>query len=209
MSRHKKHTAFDNVAPDTPAASQPETEPVNGHDVSTGAPPEPTAEQAEANEGEAREATVDEWREALLTAVAQRDEYLAMAQRAQADFENYKRRNVGLAKDARDDGVREAVMAMLPTLDNLERALAAAPEDDNPLAQGVGMVRAQMWEAIKALGCEEVSPLGEVFDPELHNAVMRADASEGTPGTICEVLQKGYSLRGRMLRYAMVKVVAE
>lgn len=77
---------------------------------------------------EAPAATEDEWRAALEQAVKDRDAYLAMAQRAQADFQNFKRRNQQVRADAYDDGVREALTALLPTIDNLERAVQAAQQ---------------------------------------------------------------------------------
>lgn len=154
--------------------------------------------------------TAEEWKKALETAVRQRDEYLAMAQRAQADYQNFKRRNSATRADAYDDGVRETLAALLPSLDNLERAVAAAegmPEED-PMLSGVRMTLKQMAEAMVKMGLEPVGEVGERFDPDRHNAVLRAEG-EGEPGTVLEVLQKGYRVKDRMLRYAMVKIEAE
>ncbi len=155
------------------------------------------------------EATQDEWEQALRQAVEQRDEYLAMAQRTQAEFLNYKKRTEAARTEAQDDGVREAVAAMLPTIDNFERAIQAAKDagDTGALLEGIEMTQKIMLEAALKLGLEEVPALGEKFDPELHNAVMRAD--EGEPGTVLEVFQKGYRVRGKIIRYPMVKVAAE
>lgn len=157
---------------------------------------------------EAPAATEDEWRTALEQAVKDRDAYLAMAQRAQADFQNFKRRNQQVRADAYDDGVREALTALLPTIDNLERAVQAAQQQgEGGLLDGVKMTLKLLMEAAGKLGLEEVPALGEKFDPELHNAVMRAE--EGEPGTVLEVFEKGYRARGRIIRYAMVKVAVE
>lgn len=157
---------------------------------------------------EAPAATEDEWRAALEQAVKDRDTYLAMAQRAQADFQNFKRRNQQVRADAYDDGVREALTALLPTIDNLERAVQAAQQQgEGGLLDGVKMTLKLLMEAAGKLGLEEVPALGEKFDPELHNAVMRAE--EGEPGTVLEVFEKGYRARGRIIRYAMVKVAVE
>ena len=157
---------------------------------------------------EAPAATEDEWRAALEQAVKDRDAYLAMAQRAQADFQNFKRRNQQVRADAYDDGVREALTALLPTIDNLERAVQAAQQQgEGGLLDGVKMTLKLLMEAAGKLGLEEVPALGEKFDPELHNAVMRAE--EGEPGTVLEVFEKGYRARGRIIRYAMVKVAVE
>ena len=157
---------------------------------------------------EAPAATEDEWRAALEQAVKDRDAYLAMAQRAQADFQNFKRRNQQVRADAYDDGVREALTALLPTIDNLERAVQAAQQQgEGGLLDGVKMTLKLLMEAAGKLGLEEVPALGEKFDPELHNAGMRAE--EGEPGTVLEVFEKGYRARGRIIRYAMVKVAVE
>lgn len=157
---------------------------------------------------EAPAATEDEWRAALEQAVKERDSYLAMAQRAQADFQNFKRRNQQVRADAYDDGVREVLTALLPTIDNLERAVQAAQQQgEGGLLDGVKMTLKLLLEAAGKLGLEEVPALGEKFDPELHNAVMRAE--EGEPGTVLEVFEKGYRARGRIIRYAMVKVAVE
>ena len=181
-----------------------ETKPVTDEQL-----PDEEPQTEDAMEEEAQP-TPEEWKKALETAVKQRDEYLAMAQRAQADYQNFKRRNAATRADAYDDGVRETLAALLPTVDNLERAIAAAtgmPEED-PMLSGVRMTLKQMGEAMNRLGLEPVGEVGEHFDPDKHNAVMRAEG-EGEPGTVLEVLQKGYRVKDRMLRYAMVKIEAE
>lgn len=171
-----------------------------------------TAEATTENAAPEEEAqpTAEEWKAALETAVRQRDEYLAMAQRAQADYQNFKRRNSATRADAYDDGVRETLAALLPTVDNLERAIAAGAElpEEDPMLSGVRMTFKQMTDALAKLGLEPVGVVGEAFDPDKHNAVLRAEG-EGEPGTVLEVLQKGYRVKDRMLRYAMVKIEAE
>ncbi len=147
--------------------------------------------------------------EALEKAEAERDEYLRIAQRTQADFMNYKRLNVSAKADAYDDGVRDAMSAMLPTVDNLERALDAARKagEAGALTDGVEMTLRQMLAAMEKLGVAEIPAMGEAFDPDCHNAVVCCN--EGEPGTVQEVFQKGYRARGRNIRCAMVKVAAE
>lgn len=138
---------------------------------------------------------------------AQRDEYLDLVQRKQAEFANYRRRTEGIRQEAFDDGRREAIDKLLPIVDNLERALGAAGED-SPLKSGVEMVLRQTLDALAKMGVETIDPLGQPFDAELHNAVMQGGEDEGEPGTVCLVLQKGYKLGSRVIRHAMVKVVA-
>ena len=155
------------------------------------------------------EATIEQWQAALETAVAQRDEYLDSLRRTQADFQNFKRRNQTARADGYEDGVREALAAILPSIDNLERALDAADKAgvSDGVTDGVRMTLTTLMDSLKRFGFEEVPSLGEQFDPELHNAVMREAGEE--PGKILEVFQKGYKVKDKIIRYAMVKVCAE
>lgn len=141
-----------------------------------------------------------------------RDEYLAMAQRVQADFENFRRRNQNVRKEAFDDGARAFATTLLPVIDNLERAITAAGKnagEGDSLKSGVEMVLRQMCEAFEKRGITPISRQGEKFDPNLENAVMQGAPEDGEPGTVCEVLLKGYQMEGTVLRHAMVKVVPE
>ena len=175
---------------------------------------EETCQQAEAPAGENEpvveeqpaQASVDEWREALELAVKQRDDYLDSLRRTQADFQNFKRRNQTSRADGYQDGLCDSITALLPTIDNLERALDAAQESD-PLAEGVRMTLKLMTESLAKFGFEEIPALGEDFDPEKHNAVMREQSDE--PGKVLEVFQKGYRVKDKIIRYAMVKVSVE
>ena len=135
---------------------------------------------------------------ALTAAAAKADEYLALAQRTQADFDNFRRRNQ-----------RSVATAMLAVLDNLERALAAPAAEGDALRTGVEMTHKQMMAALEKLGVTVVDRLGEKFDPNLEDAVMQGSSEEGEPGTVCAVFQKGYVMNGHLLRAAMVKVVAD
>lgn len=159
-------------------------------------------------EQEACEVDIKALQEELEKAKAQSDEYLDLAQRKQAEFANYRRRTEGIRAEAYDDGRREAISQLLPVVDNLERALAAAGEEGNALKSGVEMVLRQTRDALTKMGVEEIDPQGQPFDAELMNAVMQGSADEGEPGTVCMVLQKGYKLGERVIRHAMVKVVA-
>ena len=165
-------------------------------------PPENTEEPVE----ETHQATEAEWRGALETAVKQRDEYLDSLRRSQADFQNFKRRNQTARADGYQDGLCDTITAMLPVIDNLERALDAAQEGD-PLAEGVKMTLKMMLDALSRFGFEEVPAEGEEFDPEKHNAVMRETGDE--PGKVLEVFQKGYKVKDKIIRYAMVKVATD
>ena len=146
---------------------------------------------------------------ALTAAAAKADEYLALAQRTQADFDNFRRRNESVRADAFAEGQRAVAKAMLAVLDNLERALAAPAAEGDSLRTGVEMTLKQMLAAYEKLGVTVIDRLGEKFDPNLEDAVMQGSPEEGEPGTVCAVFQKGYVMNGHMLRPAMVKVVAE
>jgi len=148
----------------------------------------------------------------LADAERQRDEYLDSLRRAQADFINYKRHNERARSDGYEDGNREAIAAVLPVIDNLERAIEAAEkaQESGALVEGVRMTLKAMLEALAKRGMEEIPSQGEMFDPELHNAVARGEGEgEGEPGTILEVYQKGYRVKGKIVRYAMVKVLSD
>ncbi len=160
------------------------------------------------NEETVEEIDVKALAEELEKAKAQADEYLDLAQRKQAEFANYRRRTEGVRAEAYDDGRRDAIEQLLPVLDNLERALDAAGEEESALKSGVDMVLRQMRDVLTKMGVEEINPQGETFDAEFMNAVMQGTPEEGEPGTVCMVLQKGYKLGARVIRHAMVKVVA-
>ncbi len=184
-------------ADETQAPAQEAAEPPHKEEADKPtAPTEPTAEE--------------KLQTALDAAVAQREEYLSLAQRVQADFDNFRRRNQSVRAEAFDDGARAFAATLLPVLDNLERAIAAAQDSpDASLKEGVEMVNRQLCDAFAKRGITPISRKGEKFDPNLENAVMQAPAEDGEPGTVCEVLQKGYQMGSSVLRHAMVKVVAE
>lgn len=165
-----------------------------------------TEEQLPAAETEALDLT--QLRSDLNKARKESEEYLNLAQRVQADFENYRRRNNTARADAYDEGAMAFARTLLPVIDNLERALNAAQADD-PLKEGVQLVFRQLTDAFDKRGILPISRLGEKFDPSLEDAVMTAPREDGEPGTVCQVLQKGYRTEKTVLRHAMVKVVAD
>lgn len=144
----------------------------------------------------------------LEAATAQADEYLKLAQRTKADFENFRRRNESVRADSYADGQRHVATAMLPVLDNLERALQSA-EEESPLRSGIELTLKQLNDAFGKLGVTVIDRMGEKFDPNLENAIMQGAPEDGEPGTVCMVLQKGYQMGGFVLRHAMVKVVPD
>lgn len=145
----------------------------------------------------------------LVKVAAQRDEYLALAQRTQADFENYRRRVARESALAQDRGVAKLAKELLPALDNLDRALEAAAQDD-PLLDGVRLVRSELSAALARVGVESFTPAGEPFDPALHEAMATAPQPPDGPasGTVVEVYQPGYRLGEQVIRPARVVVAA-
>ena len=170
----------------------------------------PAEEEKETEPKEAAEEVQDPVKQALDEANAKAAEYLALAQRVQADFENFRRRNESVRADAYADGRKDTAAMMLPVLDNLERAVeAAAGSPDEALKNGVEMVLKQMTDAYAKMEVKPINRLGEKFDPNLENAILQGTEDEGEPGTVCQVLQKGYMIGDKVLRHAMVKVVPE
>lgn len=159
---------------------------------------------------EKNEAEPDPVHKALEEANAKAAEYLALAQRVQADFENFRRRNESVRADAYADGRKDTAAMMLPVMDNLERAVeAAADSKDDALKNGVSMVLKQMADVYGKMDVKPIDRLGEKFDPNLENAIMQGAPEDGDPGCVCQVLQKGYMIGDKVLRHAMVKVVPE
>jgi molecular chaperone GrpE len=141
---------------------------------------------------------------------AKRDEYLALAQRTQADFENYRKRVARESALAQERGVVKLAKELLPAIDNLDRALDAAATDD-PLLEGVRLVRSELSAALARVGVESFSPLGQTFDPSLHEAMATVpQPAEGgsDSGLVVEVYQPGYRLGDSVIRPARVVVAA-
>jgi molecular chaperone GrpE len=135
----------------------------------------------------------------------ERDEYLELAQRTKADFENYRKRAARDAAEAERRGTAKLARELVPIVDNLERALKAA-EDDSELAKGVALVLRELEETLRRAGVEAYDPIGEPFDPTWHEA-LSTQPQEGTdPGMVVETLERGYRLDGQVLRAARVVV---
>jgi molecular chaperone GrpE len=143
----------------------------------------------------------------------ERDEYLDLAKRTKADFENFRKRMGADVLAASGRGKAEVLRDVLPVLDDLERALQAAgldPEGDSEdgLAHGVLLVFRSLRNSLGKHGVEAVDPAGERFDPTLHEALSAQPAEGVEPGVVVETVQKGYRLGEQLIRPARV-VVAE
>jgi molecular chaperone GrpE len=199
-------------------------DPINGVPVDTPAPapantPAPAAaEEAPAPDTEEAALESEEHQqlqrdlEQLTAKASKADEYLELAQRTKADFENYRRRAAREAASAQERGVARLAKELLPAVDNLDRALEAAEKtaDGNgaadTLASGIKLVHADVIAALARAGIERYSPEGEVFDPQHHEAVAQQPVDGAQPGTIVEVYQRGYRLGDAVIRPARVLV---
>jgi len=133
--------------------------------------------------------------------------YLALAQRTQADFENYRKRMARENAAAVDRGVGKLAKELLPALDHLDHALQAAQADDE-VVKGFALVREEIVKALGRVGIQPFSPKGEVFDPNEHEAMVQQPSEDAESGTVIEVYQQGYRINGQVLRPARVVVAA-
>jgi molecular chaperone GrpE len=125
--------------------------------------------------------------------------------RTAADFDNYRKRMDRERRDLAEQTAGEAIKDLLPIIDNLERALQAAAEDD-PLRKGVELIHKQMLEILRRRGVTPIEALGADFDPNVHEAVTQEESAQHREGEVMEELQRGYKVGDRLLRPAMVKV---
>jgi molecular chaperone GrpE len=138
--------------------------------------------------------------------------YLDLAQRTKADFENYRRRMTREKAEAAGRGVARFVEDLLPAIDGLDHAIQAAEsaaEGNGGVEQfvsGVKLVHEKMLTALQRAGIERLSPQGEPFDPQLHEALAQQPVEGATPGTVVEVYQQGYRLGEVVIRPARVVV---
>ena len=150
---------------------------------------------------------VDELEELVDGLRRERDEYLGLAQRAQADFENYRKRTAHEAADAERRGKLALARDLVPSVDSLERAMAAADEGSD-VARGLELVHGELVATLKRAGVESFDPVGERFDPAHSEAVSMQPASGVEAGVVVETLDRGYRSDGTVLRPARV-IVAE
>jgi molecular chaperone GrpE len=195
------------------------TEETKTEEFTAAAPPHPRAAgTGETSFGDAEAPAAAEPAAALEAAEDERDKYLALAQRTQADFENYRKRMARENAAAVDRGVAKVAKELLPALDHLEHALKAASTQTtsssdsesghDDVVKGFEMVAGEIVTALGRAGIEAFSPLGEPFDPNEHEAMAAHPSEEAESGTVIEVYQQGYRLNGAVLRPARV-VVAE
>jgi molecular chaperone GrpE len=218
-------------ADDSGEASAPEAGDASRPASAADTPPEPTSAPAEVAPGDAsadaeREPEAADLSEAAqhadgakvveidleaLTAKAEKaDEYLNLAQRTRAEFENYRKRAAREAAAAQERGAIKLALELLPAIDNLDRALAHAAttesNGDGSLLSGIKHVHSDLIAALKRADIEPYSPEGEPFDPQYHEAVAQQPVEGAEPGIVVEVYQRGYRRGDSVLRPARVIV---
>jgi molecular chaperone GrpE len=146
--------------------------------------------------------------EKLQKSAAERDQYLDLAARTRAEFENYQKRMQREREMERKYAFGPLAESLLPIYDNLDRAVAAAKQagDNGPLVQGVAMVLTQFIELLKRHGITKIDAEGKPFDPNLHQAVMQKPAGDVEPNTVVQVIEHGFLNQDRVLRPAKVIV---
>jgi molecular chaperone GrpE len=146
--------------------------------------------------------------EELRAKAAERDQFKDLAQRTRAEFENYQKRNQRDREQERQYMAGQFVLDILPILDNLERATAAATEagEKGPLVQGVAMVEQQFLEVLKRYHVHRIQAEGKPFDANLHQALLQQPSMDKMPGTVLHVVEPGYMIHDRVLRPAKVVV---
>jgi len=137
--------------------------------------------------------------------VKEKAEYQDLLQRRQAEFENYRRRSERERGELLEFAAMDTVKALLPVLDDFERALKADCEDKE-YSRGMDLIYQRLYEALKKLGLEPIASDVPVFNPHIHHAVEMVDTKDHPDETILEEYQRGYYFKGRLLRPAMVKV---
>ena len=141
--------------------------------------------------------------------VRERDEMRALAQRVQADFENYRKRMLREQTALAERASESIVEQLLPVLDNFELALLSLDDADEKVRKGVELVYADFLAVLERAGLQRIPTDGEPFDPEVHEAVAHEAGAHGSGAdhpTVVETMREGYRLKGRVIRPAMVKV---
>ncbi|MDY6267530.1 MAG: nucleotide exchange factor GrpE [Selenomonadaceae bacterium] len=190
---------------------QKEIDEAQAAETAEGADADAAAESAEAPEGaenaEAADAGEDLQKkvETLAAALQEKDNRL---KRLQADFENFRRRTSKEREEIGNVVTQELLKSLLPVVDNFDRAMATEQQDGEAFQKGVEMIYTQLGETLKNAGLEHIEVEGQPFDPNFHQAVMRVQNPDLDDDTIAQELQKGYMVKGKVIRPSMVQVVS-
>lgn len=155
-------------------------------------------------DSENKHSKVDTTNETLNSQTLNNINYLELAQRIQAEFENYKRRNKDIEKQSYKSGIVNAVRAMLPVIDSFNQAIEGIK--DETVLQGLNIIRNQIMTAFSSLGVQPIECVGKPFDPNYHNAVLAIEDPDYDSGVVLEEFQQGFMLDDVIIRHSVVKI---
>ena len=186
-----------NAQPETP-----EKEPQAAAAEEKELPPEDKKEEAKAETFTVTREQMEKMEGLAKALAAEQDKYLRLA----AEYDNYRKRTAKEKESLYNDAKIDTVKALLGVYDNLERGIAQYGDEESPHRKGLEMVFNQFKESLRKLGVETMDAVGQPFDPEKHNAVMHIEDESYGENTVAEVLQQGFTLGDKVLRFAIVKV---
>ena len=181
---------------------------INAADADEADEAEEAASESAESENEETQEPQDEVAAQIEKLTAELKEKEDRVLRLQADFENFRRRTSKEKEELSAVVTQGMLKDMLPLLDNFERAMAAEAKDGEAFQKGVEMIFTQFTEILKKNGLEHIEVEGQKFDPNFHQAVMRVQNADMEDDDIAQELQKGYMVKGRVIRPSMVQVVA-
>ena len=176
------------------------------HELPPAGPDDESASRAPGEGGKTAQLSVAEMEAELEKARVERAAYLDRAARLQAEFDNFRKRNAKQQQEYREYALAEALTTLLPILDSLDRALKTNAVSVEDFRSGIELIDKQFHDALAKLGVQPVPAEGELFDPNLHQAVERVQTGEADDMTILGEFQRGYNFRGKLLRPSMVRV---
>ena len=168
---------------------------------------EASEQEAEAD-AEEKEPDVETLKKKIASLEAEAKDREDKMLRLRADFENYRRRSTKEQAELGDTVTQALIKDLLPIIDNFDRAMSAEQKDSDAFKKGVEMIYTQLGEILKKDGLEVIETEGKKFDPQFHQAVMRVENPDLPDDTIAQELQKGYMVKGRVIRPSMVQVVS-
>ncbi len=188
-----------NAQPETP---EKEPQAAAAEEEEKELPPEDKKEEAKAETFTVTREQMEKMEGLAKALAAEQDKYLRLA----AEYDNYRKRTAKEKESLYTDAKIDTVKALLGVYDNLERGIAQYGDEESPHRKGLEMVFNQFKESLKKLGVETMDAVGQPFDPEKHNAVMHIEDESYGENTVVEVLQQGFTLGDKVLRFAIVKV---
>ncbi|ADD02171.1 GrpE protein [Thermoanaerobacter italicus Ab9] len=165
----------------------------------------PEDEQAQQQPQQQTVDEIEELKQKLQQKEVEAQEYLDIAKRLKAEFENYRKRTEKEKSEMVEYGKETVILELLPIMDNFERALASSG-DYNSLKEGIELIYRQFKKILDKFGVKEIEAEGQIFDPYKHHAVMQEEVEGKQPNEIIEVFQKGYYLKDKVIRPSLVKV---